>query len=67
LFTEGLDGLREFALKAENDLSRLKQLGDHSGRRGLTADPQKSRCKKLSVKKKNSPQRHRVHRDRSIY
>jgi hypothetical protein len=67
LLAESLDSLRKFALEAEYDLGRLKQLGDHSGRRGLTADPQKSRCKKLSVKKKNSPQRHRVHRDRRIF
>jgi hypothetical protein len=31
LFTESLDNLREFALKAENDLGGLKQLGDHGG------------------------------------
>ena len=29
LFTESLNGLREFALEAENDLGGLKQLGDH--------------------------------------
>jgi len=48
LFTESLDNLSEFALKAENDFGGLKQLDDHdnlldggirTGKRLCTAQP----------------------------
>jgi hypothetical protein len=38
LFRERFDDLREFTPEAENDLGGLEQLGDHGGRRGLTAE-----------------------------
>jgi hypothetical protein len=45
LSTESLDGLGELAVKTENDLGGLKQLGDHSGRRGLTTETRSSQSK----------------------